>query len=249
MRLLVSVRSPSEVAAAIAGGADIIDAKEPSRGSLGAVSSGVLREILIEIPASNEVSVALGDFRHSDDVCSAIAALPLVGPPPSAYVKLGFSGVSSKQQIAALLRAAATAALRHPARPRVVAVAYADARLTGCSEPETVLEAAAESGAAGMLLDTEIKTTGHLFSWMVPERVRRLFAELHRMGLIAAAAGGLGPAQIQVAEWTGPDIIGVRGAACVGGRQGRLSPSRVRRLRQMLSQPASDFVQGTFLPT
>src|SRR4051812_47948913 len=42
MELLVSVRSAKEVEAALAGGADIIDAKEPSRGSLGAVSPKVL---------------------------------------------------------------------------------------------------------------------------------------------------------------------------------------------------------------
>ena len=35
MRLLVSVRSAAEVRPALAGGADIIDAKEPSLGSLG----------------------------------------------------------------------------------------------------------------------------------------------------------------------------------------------------------------------
>ena len=39
MQLLVSVRSAVEVAPALAGGADIIDAKEPDRGSLGAVSA------------------------------------------------------------------------------------------------------------------------------------------------------------------------------------------------------------------
>ena len=32
MRLLVSVRSAAEAAAAVAGGADIVDAKEPDRG-------------------------------------------------------------------------------------------------------------------------------------------------------------------------------------------------------------------------
>ena len=46
MRLLVSVRSEEEARAALAGGADIIDAKEPSRGALGAVEIGVLREIV-----------------------------------------------------------------------------------------------------------------------------------------------------------------------------------------------------------
>ena len=36
MRLLVSVRSADEVGAALAGGAEIVDVKEPSRGALGA---------------------------------------------------------------------------------------------------------------------------------------------------------------------------------------------------------------------
>jgi len=42
MRLLVSVRDASEARAALAGGAGIIDAKEPLNGPLGAVSSDVL---------------------------------------------------------------------------------------------------------------------------------------------------------------------------------------------------------------
>ena len=43
MRLLVSVRSAAEARAALSGGADIIDAKEPSLGSLGAVGPLALR--------------------------------------------------------------------------------------------------------------------------------------------------------------------------------------------------------------
>ena len=46
MQLLVSVRNEIEAVAAVAGGADIIDAKEPLAGALGAVSSEVLRAIV-----------------------------------------------------------------------------------------------------------------------------------------------------------------------------------------------------------
>ena len=45
MRLLVSVSSAAEASAALAGGADVIDAKDPLAGALGAVSADVLREI------------------------------------------------------------------------------------------------------------------------------------------------------------------------------------------------------------
>ena len=58
MRLLVSVRSAAEVGAAVAGGADIVDAKEPATGSLGAVSRRVLREIALGLPADVPLSIA-----------------------------------------------------------------------------------------------------------------------------------------------------------------------------------------------
>ena len=45
MRLLVSVADAAEARAALAGGADIIDAKEPRHGALGAVAPDVLRAI------------------------------------------------------------------------------------------------------------------------------------------------------------------------------------------------------------
>ncbi len=72
MRLLVSVRTEHEVAAALAGGADIIDAKEPARGSLGPVSPEVLQAIAARVPESMPLSVALGDFG---------TAAPLFGRP------------------------------------------------------------------------------------------------------------------------------------------------------------------------
>ena len=42
VNLLVSVRSRQEAAAALAGGADIIDIKEPSQGSLGRAAASVM---------------------------------------------------------------------------------------------------------------------------------------------------------------------------------------------------------------
>jgi hypothetical protein len=63
MQLLVSVRSAEEVGPAFAGGADIVDAKEPARGSLGPVDLFVLREINAKVPPCIPLSVALGDFQ------------------------------------------------------------------------------------------------------------------------------------------------------------------------------------------
>ena len=45
--LLASVRSAGEAQVAVAGGADLIDAKEPARGALGAVDADVVSAIQI----------------------------------------------------------------------------------------------------------------------------------------------------------------------------------------------------------
>src|SRR3712207_1522808 len=50
VRLLVSVRSAAEAGTALEGGADIVDAKEPARGPLGAVDPVTIAEILAVLP-------------------------------------------------------------------------------------------------------------------------------------------------------------------------------------------------------
>jgi len=61
-QLLVSVRSADEARAALAGGADLIDVKEPSRGPLGTADSDVIAEVLRAVNGRVPVSAALGEF-------------------------------------------------------------------------------------------------------------------------------------------------------------------------------------------
>jgi uncharacterized protein (UPF0264 family) len=61
-KLLVSVRSAEEAGLAIAGGADLIDVKEPLEGSLGAASPTVIDEVLDRVGGRGPVSVACGEL-------------------------------------------------------------------------------------------------------------------------------------------------------------------------------------------
>ena len=98
MRLLVSVRSAEEVSAALAGGADIIDAKEPARGSLGRVTPAVLSAIAARTPASVPFSVALGDCADLDTLRAALDGVRLGERLAQVYLKLGFAGVRSLER-------------------------------------------------------------------------------------------------------------------------------------------------------
>ena len=62
MRLLVSVVSADEARRAIAGGADIVDVKDPREGALGAPSPRVLSEVVRAVGPAAPVSAALGDL-------------------------------------------------------------------------------------------------------------------------------------------------------------------------------------------
>ena len=50
MQLLVSVSNPTEARRAVDGGADVIDAKDPLNGALGAVSLDTLRQVVSDEP-------------------------------------------------------------------------------------------------------------------------------------------------------------------------------------------------------
>src|SRR5437660_1587880 len=57
---------------------------------------------------------------------------------------------------------------------------------------------------------------------------------LQRLAAIrAAVAGGLSGPDLARARSLGADVVGVRGAACVGGRTGRVSRARVAALRAL----------------
>ena len=160
MRLLVSVRNASEAGSALAGGADIIDAKEPLNGPLGAVSSDVLHTIAATVGNAAPVSAALGEISD-DDILDRAAAARQAGVT---LVKVGFAGMRRRQHldedVAALARAARP--------PALVLVAYADFDVADAPPPAEILTLAAHLKPASILLDTYDKNGAGLTSMDVP---------------------------------------------------------------------------------
>jgi uncharacterized protein (UPF0264 family) len=228
MRLLVSVRNGEEAAAAVAGGADIIDAKDPVTGALGAVSLDVVRTIYATVAGARPVSAALGDADDDAQIRHAVRDYAAAG---ATFVKIGFAGVSSSARAAALI----TAAMRGAAdRSGVIAVAYADADRAGSLEPRLIIDAASRAGAAGVLLDTADKHGPGLRALMTAASLTRWVMAAHDANLLVALAGTLAVDDLEFVRQAGADIAGVRGAACVGGRTGQVAAERVRRLQSAL---------------
>src|SRR5207245_112294 len=200
--------------------------KDPRSGALGAVRPPLLAAIQRTVGSAcptRPVSAALGDAKEEPVVIRRARA---ASRGRLAFVKLGFAGVPSEPRA----RWVAAAVVRHLAPPtRLVLVAYADWERVGSLSLRRLIAIAAAVGAAGVLLDTARKAAP-LFALEAPDAVAAWVATVHAAGLFAALAGSLMDSDIATAGELGADVVGVRGAACIGGRLGRVSPERVATL-------------------
>ena len=235
MQLLVSVATAADARAAVAGGADIIDAKDPAAGALGAVSLERLREIRDAVGDARPLTAALGDAVDG-------AAL---GPLARAYaeagatlVKIGLLGTRDVALAESLLSAAVRSVATTPCG--VVAVAYADADPATTLSPAAVVEAAARAGARGVLIDTMDKVGPGLLGVMTLDQLGAWLSAGRTAGLLVAVAGKLTAADLAGVLKAGAGIAGVRSAACEGGRNGRVSAALVRELVRQCDPAASD---------
>lgn len=238
VRLLVSVVNADEVEAALAGGADIVDVKNPAEGSLGAPVPALLRAVRSRVASPAEVSVALGDAPHLPGTMAlAAAGAAACGAD---YLKIGLFGSARPEQALELLAAVRRAAADVKPGTRLMAAAYADASRVGALAPGELPCIAQRAGFHGVMLDTAVKDGASTFAAMGEDGVADFLAAARKLGLVTALAGALGPADLERAQRLGADIVGVRGSACEGGRNGIVSAARVRALRTALA-PSSAY--------
>jgi uncharacterized protein (UPF0264 family) len=218
VKLLVSVVSASEALAALEGGADIIDVKDPREGALGAPSPRTLAEVVAAVDGAAPVSVALGDLPDLPHT----AALAACGAASCGvdYVKLGLRGVRGLDRAVALVTAVADAlAARSAGGPEVIAAAYADGAAADppAFDPALLPELVARTGIAGALVDTLVKDGGGLYGSLPEATVVGLVAATRAAGGRFGVAGQLRAGQLGRVD---ADIVGVRSAVCRGGDRG-----------------------------
>ena len=218
--LLVSVRDPLEAEEALAGGAAIIDVKDPLAGALGAASpetaAGVARVVAARdwTCACGELDDGSGIRAGVDRVATLVRRVAGVSPSPPAAVKAGLSRVAGGEWRHALGELVA----RLPGGVGFVAVAYADHLRAEAPLPEEVIDAAREGRCAGVLVDTFDKTGPGLFGLAGAATVATWVARAHAAGLPIALAGRLSLDDIDTAVGTAADLIAVRSAACAARR-------------------------------
>ena len=146
----------TEAQEAIAGGADIIDVKNPIEGALGANYPWVIKNIKELTPKPLEVSCTLGDVAESSRFHFACStwALPSLGVD---YVKVGLYGLKTPAEAIFLLQHVNKAAKECNPKIKVAAAGYADAKKIGAIDPSLIPEIAHQANVDVAMLDTSTK--------------------------------------------------------------------------------------------
>ncbi len=246
--LLVSVRNVTEARAALAGGADVIDVKEPARGPLGRADDEVI-EAVCEVVAAEAtrkhvVSAALGeliDLQGTD----AIEWVPVnersvsqrgaqhtlkrfahSQAPAFAFHKVGLAGAPCDWRD----RLADWVDVTRASAVQPIVAAYADASQVDAPDLNDVAAWAVENGV-GLLIDTAVKDGWTLFDHVDAARVGRMVSRVRAAGLVVALAGSLRGDSFECAIDIGPTYVAVRGAACGSGdRMNGVEVARVEAL-------------------
>lgn len=230
-QLLVSVRSAAEAAAALHGGAGLIDVKEPAHGALGRANDTVIADVVREVAGRRPVSAALGEFvdTFADDLPPCVHFLH--------YLKWGLSHYEDwednvwRDELAIIIRHLA----KQQPNARVVAVAYADWQRARAPTPEYICDFAATHPVGALLIDTWQKDGSTLLDWLSFGEIEQLRERCRSAGVPLALAGSLGVTEIQTLLPLQPDWFAVRGAVCQDRQRGAaIDEGKVRQLTVLL---------------
>jgi dihydroneopterin aldolase len=219
--MLASVTGPAEAEVALDAGVDIIDLKDPSAGALGALPGETVRDAVARIAARRQTSAVTGDLPMLPDTVRAAAeAMAECGVD---YVKVGiFPSEHAREVIAALKETAG--------RTNLVAVLFAD-----LTPDFALVDACADAGFAGAMLDTARKGGGRLIEHLDFLSLEKFIGRCHARGLLAGLAGSLEAPDVPRLLPLAPDLLGFRSALCrAGNRKDELDPQAIAVIRGLI---------------
>lgn len=237
--LLISVRDAAEAKVALESGAEVIDVKDPNRGSLGRASNTTVTKIIDVVSQAESapaITMALGELGEWNGAEASI-------PAGASIVKLGLAGCASRphwQRDWAALQSSVRE--QCPESIGWVGVIYADSHLAKSPSAMDVIRAAAELDCRGVLIDTYCKSAGRLFDFVDVATLQTWTEAIRERGKFVALAGSLRADDLPRLTELNPDILAVRGGVCAGGeRRSAIDARSIDRFRKAMEAvwPAS----------
>lgn len=224
--MLASVRDLDEARIVFDAGVDLIDLKQPADGALGALPPEVISEVVGFVAGRALISATAGNIEpDAEAVQAAMARIAATGVD---YVKAGLFPAAWQQggRDYAAVRAC-LGGLVPLNGVRRIAVMFAD-----LAPPLDLVDAVAEAGFDGVMVDTALKTGHSLPDVATDDWLASFIGGARARGLLCGLAGSLREGHIAPLARLAPDYLGFRGALCAGqARANALGADAVRRVR------------------
>ena len=218
--MLASVTGAEEAEIAVQHGADIIDLKDVGS-AFGAVAPEVVSATVSSVARRRPVSAVAGELEMAPAIVAR--AVTAVADAGAEYVKVGlYPGHGREDCIRALTSLAR--------RVRLIGVMFAD-----YGADDGLIALMAQSGFAGVMIDTASKTDRRLLDHMNVATIGRFVASARGYGLMAGLAGSLEAPDIPRLLLAAPDVLGFRRALCADGdRTSSISAAAVDVVRALI---------------
>ena len=218
---LASVTGAEEAAVAVAHGADIIDLKDPAKGTLGALGEREVRAAVAGIAGARPVSAVIGDLpMQPEAIVGAASAMAATGVD---FIKVGLFPEPGREECIRALHALAR-------RAKIIGVMFAD-----LTPDPALIRTMADAGFAGAMLDTARKGGRRLLDHMDIPALREFVAACRSHGMLAGLAGSLETPDVPRLLLLQPDVLGFRTALCAGrNRAGPIDAAAVDVVRELI---------------
>src|SRR5262249_41710571 len=218
--MLASVTGPQEAEIAVRHGAGSVDLKDAGAG-FGTVTPEVVRATAAAVGRQRPLSAVVGEPVAGPERITAIAsALAEAG---ASYVKIGLWPDLRRDDV---IRALASLARK----TKLIGVMFADH-----GADNTLIDMMAQSGFAGVMLDTARKTGSRLLDHMDITALAGFVEAAHGHGLMAGLAGSLEAPDIPRLLPLVPDVLGFRRALCLDhDRNARIDGGAVAAVRALI---------------
>jgi uncharacterized protein (UPF0264 family) len=231
MRMLASVRDLHEARIVLDAGVDLIDLKQPADGALGALAPQIIRDVVEFVAGRVTTSATAGNIEP--DAALLQHAMARIAATGVDIVKAGLfpHGWASGSPLDYAGVRRCLAGLEALSGTQRIAVMFAD-----LAPPLDLVDAVADAGFDGVMVDTALKQGRSLCDAATPEWLAAFVARARGRGLLCGLAGSLRLAHVDRLAPLAPDYLGFRGALCEQAeRGGRLDPEAVTRIRQRLT--------------
>ena len=203
-KILTSIKSLSEIRLVLKKGVDVIDFKDPSNGSLGALTTKQISFFLKSIPSNQLTSSTIGDI---EDIKTIREKVVMLSKTNIDFIKIGFFFDYTKIKILKNLKKLAK-------NKKIIAVLFAD------NKPNlNLIREIKKIQFDGILIDTKNKKNGNLRNYLSTKKLKNFIKVSKEQNLSIGLAGSLNIKDIDPLIRLKPDYLGFRGALCMAKKR------------------------------